>query len=469
MRERLMDSAQRAWLYWTDGIWQDSRTSFKVNFLKALNISIYSFLNKDLQNKACALTYRTTLAIVPALAMLFAIGRGFGFQKIIKEELFKMFPAQGSFIEYALRFVDGYLGQSSEGIFVGVGLLFLLWTLISLISNVEDTFNNIWGVTQGRSFWRKITDYTAMLLILPVLMICGGGINVFMSSTLQSLFDFEFMTPVIGCLFELASWVFTWLFFAGVFILIPNTRVKIPNALLAGMITGTAFMILQWLFVSGQLYVTKYNAIYGSFAFLPLMLLWAQLTWMIVLCGALICYSSQNIFLYAFSTQVKDISHAYSRKVTMAVATLIVQRFQASQPPLTRHEITAMTDIPPKLLTYVLGNLMRAGIINRVAVDLKKELYGYQPAVDPSILTVGYVRRSLNNLGRDNFIPDFNLRFKDVVTTVSRLDANFDKEASGILLGSLNISPDVVEDAHPEESQQERDDNAETDNGNPYI
>ena len=447
LRVRFRSWAEGAWAYWTDGIWQDTRTTFRVNLLKTLNISINSFLDTNLQNKACALSFRTTLALVPACAMLFAIARGFGFQKLLEQEIEHALPGQHTTLEYILQLTDSYLSQSSEGLFVGIGIVFLVWMLISLLSNVEQAFNLIWGVKQNRSFWRKITDYTAMLLILTILMICGGGIAVFMSSTLQSMFQFEFMTPVITVLLEVASWVFTWLFFAGVFILIPNTKVKIPNALMAGVLTGTAFLVLQWLFVSGQLYVTKYNAIYGSFAFLPLLLLWLQLTWMSILGGALICYSSQNIFMYAFSTQVSNITHSYLRKVEIAVTTLIVRRFVESQIPLTRHQLAALTEIPPRLLSDVLDHLMRAGIINRMVLDIRKEDYGYQPAVEPSLLTVGYVRQRLNNIGRDNFIPHFEDRFASVVKTVDNLSARFDKAADAVPLTSLKIESSAFMDA----------------------
>ena len=164
-----------------------------------------------------------------------------------------------------------------------------------------------------------------MLLILPVLMICGGGLNMFLSSTLQRLLDFSFMTPILSVIFELGSFVFTCLFFAATFIMIPNAKVKFQNALLAGLFTGIGFTVLQWLFVTGQLYVAKYNAIYGSFSFLPLFMLWMQLVWVIVMIGALLCYASQNIFQFTFSDKISNISHSYSDKVTLAIAQLLLR------------------------------------------------------------------------------------------------------------------------------------------------
>ena len=162
------------------------------------------------------MTYRTMLAIVPALALMLAIARGFGIQNILQQELYRLFPAQRVAIQYAMNFVDSYLAQTSEGIFVGVGIVFLLYTLISLISNVEDSFNLIWGQKAGRSIWRKLSDYTAMLLILPVLMLCASGISILLSSTLNTLFNFSFMTPVISAALEGASMLMTFLFFTAV-------------------------------------------------------------------------------------------------------------------------------------------------------------------------------------------------------------------------------------------------------------
>ena len=135
--------------YSTSGVWSDTRRNWKVNLMKTANLSVRSFLNADLQNRAASLTYQTLLAIVPALALLFAICRGFGFQNLVESQLFSSFPAQSKALATALKFVDSYLAQSSEGIFVGIGIIFLLWTLISLISNVEDAFNKICGIPQG--------------------------------------------------------------------------------------------------------------------------------------------------------------------------------------------------------------------------------------------------------------------------------------------------------------------------------
>ena len=308
---RLIVKLRHFYEYVTEGVWSDMRRSRWVTFTKTVNLSVRSFLNADLQLRAAALTYQTILALVPALALVFAICRGFGFQNLIQTQLFNSFPAQQQALATGLKFVDSYLAQSSEGIFVGIGIVFLLWTLISMMSNVEDSFNTIWGGIPGRTFWRKCTDYTAIFLLLPVLMICSSGITVFMSTTIRNSVQWEFLSTGIMRLLDLSSVVLVWFFFAGTYMLIPNTRVKFKNAFPAGVLAGTGFLILQWLFVSGQIYVTRYNAIYGSFSFLPLLLIWIQLVWLITLSGAVFCYSSQNILAYSFNSEIEHISEEY--------------------------------------------------------------------------------------------------------------------------------------------------------------
>lgn len=439
LAERVTAFAMRLWNYWTDGIWADNRQKWWVNLLKTLNICVKSFTDTDLQTQACAMTYRTVLAIVPALALLLAIGRGFGFNDFISQELFQIFPGQEQAIAEALKFVDGYLSTASEGIFVGIGILFLLYTLYSLIDSVESTFNKMWGVSQSRSIWHKITDYTAMMFILPVIMICAGGLSLFVTSTIQNMFDFEFMTPIKGVFIDLASWVLTWVFFGAAYKLIPNTKVKFANALVSGVIAGSAFKVLQWLFVSGQLYVTRYNAIYGSFAFLPLLLLWIQLTWVITLTGALICYSSQNIFLYALSTKVSRISPSYRRKVTVAVMAMVVQRFTRGLPPLTVQEIAAEGELPPRLVSDILVKLIDAGLLVRTVPDMRRDEVGYQPAVEPAQITVGAVFRKLANLGDSDFITAFSHRYSTLSEEVDLSEERGYEYGDSVLIASIPV------------------------------
>lgn len=253
---------------WT-GVWKETRDNGKIRAIKVMNLSVRSFFDSDLQYKSMALTYSTVLAIVPALALIFAIGRGFGFQNMLEDELFKAFPAQRQGIEFALKFVDSYLKEASQGLFVGIGIIFLLWTLISLLSNIEGVFNLIWDVKRDRSMYQKVTDYISICLMVPILMICSSGISIFSSTVVQDDEHFAFLTPLVNLALEASPVVLAFLAFSLSFYLIPNTKVQFKYAAISGGICAIFFQILQLLFVNGQIYVSKYNAIYGSFAFLP--------------------------------------------------------------------------------------------------------------------------------------------------------------------------------------------------------
>lgn len=424
---RLLEWGKEKYAYCYEGVWRDTRKGWKINCVKVLNLSVRSFLSSDLQTKACALTYQTLLAIVPMLALLFAIARGFGFQEMIEAELLHYFPSQHKALTMAFGFVDSYLGQASEGIFVGVGIVFLLYTLLSLLLNVEASLNMIWNVESGRSLWRKMTDYLAIFLVLPVLMVCAGGLSLMMTTTIQSIMPYDFMQPAIKCLVDIGSYFFTALFFAGVYLLIPNAKVKVVNALIAGVCVGVAFHLLQWVFLSGQMYVSKYNAIYGSFSFLPLMFIWLQLVWLITLIGAVLCYASQNAGQYSFYRDVEKISFVYRRKVVLAVMAIISKRFVEMKVPLTVSEISATYGLPIALVREIVNQLLRINLI--VQIERRDEFSesALQPAVEVSHLTVGEIIRRLQTDGSNDFIPDFSSRFGSVTALAEKVtDAMID-------------------------------------------
>lgn len=438
---RLTAWALRQWNYCSEGVWTDTRRSWRVRLIKTLNLSVRSFLDRDLQSQAAAMTFKTVLAIVPALALLFAIGKGFGFQNLIQNELARFFPVQSDAVEATFTFVDSYLASANEGIFVGVGIVFLLYTLISLLGSVEDSFNLIWGIKRGRTIGRKITDYTAILLILPVMLLCSSGITVFMSSLLQTALPFKIITPLISGVVDFIGVLLGWLFFAGTYTLVPNTHVKFKNAFIAGILAGTGFIILQWLFVTGQIYVTRYNAIYGSFAFLPLLLLWLQLVWLITLAGGVLCYASQSIYEFSFSTEIARISPDYRLRIILGVMLIAVKRREQGHRPIDESMISSTYGLPISLITKAVNDLVDVGLLERVLVtdDTDAPSRGIAPALDTDTITLGLILRRLANNGTHSFIPDFGTRFRSVNDTVDRLQAGITPAADSILLRDLSL------------------------------
>lgn len=404
----LRDQARRfaSWYYYCIGnVWKDQRPVWYVNLIKTINLTVSSYLDKNIQSRASSLTYSTLLAIVPALALMFAVARGFGFQDAIIGELHYIFPSQGTMIDAATKFVDSYLAAASGGVFVGVGIVLLLWTLISLLRNIEMTFNHIWGVKRGRSPYRMVTDYITIIIVLPILMICSSGISLVMSSFMQNTVGLgSMLSPLLRIVLDVAPWILACLFFAGMYVLIPYTKVKFKYALISGTICGLLFQLVQYVFVSGQMYVSKYNAIYGSFSFLPLFLIWLYLTWLICIAGVVLTYAAQNIFRFSYLSQVAQISSSYKDEIVMYVVLVLVKRFEEGNPPYTKHRLMESHNLPIRLVNDIIDKLVDAGILSMV-LDGTGE-HAYQPARNLTEMTVEDFMRTYHNIGISNFIPE---------------------------------------------------------------
>ncbi|MCQ2287673.1 MAG: YihY/virulence factor BrkB family protein [Muribaculaceae bacterium] len=410
-RQSLASLAMRAYRYCTHDVWNIEGSGKLHKIVKAANLAIRCFFNQEVQERACALTYRTVLALVPALAMLFAIARGFGFQNLIHGQLIGYLPSQRKALEQALTFVDRYLEHASEGAFVGIGLLVLLYTLVMLMGNVESTFNKIWGLEHGRPLYRKVTDYTALFVFIPVLMICSAGISLMLTSMGQHLLPLA-LSPVLHFMLDCVPLVLVWLMFTFAFWLIPHTKVSFRYALISGVVFGSLFFLLQWVFVRGQILVSGYNAIYGSFAFLPLLLFWMQLSWMLVLLGTVMTYSLQNIygFNYSHHEDVNTISTAYLDEITIMSLALIVKRFENGQPPMGKAQLSGDEyNIPIHLANRIIDRLLKTGLITEVRTDDGDE--AFLPAFTIEQMTLHNVKQRLSTLGSNRFLTVADRKF----------------------------------------------------------
>lgn len=430
LRTRIISEIEFLWT----GVWRSPSNTSWIRIVKVLNLSVRTFLNKDLQSRAMALTYSTVLAIVPAFAMLFAIARGFGLQNIISKELYAFFPSQSKAVETAMRFVDSYLEQASQGLFVGVGIIFLLWTIISLLGNIEVAFNKIWDVKRQRTFYRKITDYTSICLLIPILMVCSAGVSLFMSTDLAQRLGI--ISQVINVTLDMAPFLLSVLAFTLSFLLIPNTKVQFRYALLSGVVCGIAFGLLQYLFMSGQIYVSKYNAIYGTFAFLPLLLIWLQLSWLILMFGCLLAYSAQNVFSYNYTDDITNVSDRYLRQMALVAMAIIICRHRDGLQPQTVTAMSSDYDIPLRLLTMIIEKFSRCGIIYTVVTS--EDTLAIAPAVEGSSFTIADLYEKINNVGQSDFVPGFARRYGNALKIIDDLN-NRNPIGKDVLVGDLPV------------------------------
>ncbi|MFT3992662.1 MAG: YihY/virulence factor BrkB family protein [Dysgonomonas sp.] len=412
------------------------RSSRKIglyNIIKAFILAIRNIDSSQLNTRAAALTYSTLLSIIPLLAVLFAIARGFGFQNIVQSQLFEYFEGQEAVLEKAMAFIDKSLEYAQGGVFLGIGIVLLLYTVVNLLSNVEDNFNIIWNVKKGRTYYRMFTDYLALFLIAPIFLVCSAGVSIILNSTVD-LFFIDFALSII---LKLIPFVVTILLFTFFYIYIPNTKVKFSAALFAGIFTGICFQIFQLLYINGQIWISKYNAIYGSFAALPLLLLWLQLSWFICLFGVQLSFAYQNVNKFNFEYETNNISRRYKDFILLLITTLIVKRFAVGESPYTADELSEKYKIPTKLTSDLLYILQEVNIITETR-SKDDRIPAFIPAIDINLITVDYLFNKIDLYGSEDFIVDTETEFKEEWNTILEIrNAIREKKEDNTLLKDL--------------------------------
>lgn len=387
------------------GIWKDfsrkpRHTRFAVATLRMLILAIERFTTKRIIDSAAALTYSTLLAIVPILAVVFAIARGFGFNKYIEEWFRGVLSSQPQAADTIVGFVNSYLIHTQSGIILGIGLVFMLWTVTILIRNIELAFNRIWQVKKPRSFFRTVTDYMGMFILAPIIIVVTSGVSIFVVSFANEKEGFELLAPMVRRLWDLTPYVLMSAVFIALYVFMPNTKVKLRCAIGPGILAGVAMQGLQLFYIHSQIWVSSYNAIYGSFAALPLFMLWVQISWNICLFGAELCYTSQNMEESAFRTETYEISPRYRLIMSMMLMSHICRRFEKGEKPYTALELKLKTNIPIRVAQELLYELTNMHMVSEVTSDEKGEESVYQPAEDLARLSVGLLIERYESAGK---------------------------------------------------------------------
>ena len=401
----------QSWLqFLTDGIWritEDEVTPVRKRLyscVKIIYLSVDQFLNDRIPVRASALTYSTLLSIIPILALLFAIARGFGFDALMEEQIKSGVMSQQS--ELIFSWVNSYLQHAQSGIFIGIGLIMLLFTILMLIDNIERSFNAIWQVKRPRTVFRQITDYFSMLLLLPLLIVISSGLTIFMTTYVKDLETFLLLGPMLKFLVRLIPYALTWGMFIGLYVFMPNTSVKLKHAWFPGILAGSAFQAFQYFSVNSQIWISNYNAIYGSFAAIPMFLLWTQISWTICLFGAQMSYISQNLPSFSFGKETARISRRYHDFFCTVILSAICKRFEDEQTPYTAEELSKEHKIPIRLTKNILYELTDIRLLYETFSDDKEGSVRYLPGMDINQLTVGVLIEKLDEAGAENFKID---------------------------------------------------------------
>ena len=368
------------------------------NTVKVVVIAVRTFLDDKVMTKAAALTYSTLFAIVPILALIFAVARGFGFENIVTGLIQKGLAEDNDTLTSVMQFIDGYMQYVSSGAFIGIGLLFLLFSVYSLADGIETNLNGIWHVKQNRGMGRKITDYFSLILLIPIGIICLSGMSVLTSKILSRMEGFLLLGGFVQFLIIALPYLVAGFILTGFYMFMPNTKVKFSHAIIPGFIAGCLFQILQNLYFDGQLTLSSYNQIYGGFAALPLFLFWLNISWAIILFGCELAYVSQNNDSFNYFKEPDKISRRHEDFYCLMVMSCICKRFDKHLPALNRKELASELHIPIRYVISSLDMLVEAGLLETVLQSDEREP-AYVPSTDPTKITVVFVLSRINNTG----------------------------------------------------------------------
>ena len=400
---------------WTEAfnrvIWQTRRGErpavqwLPIRLVRTALLSVNHFNRHGGALRASALTFYSLLSLVPVAAMVFGIAKGFGFEKRLQQELLEKFAAQQEVMTRVIEFAQNMLANTRGGIIAGVGITVLFWSVIKVLGNIENAFNHIWAV-RPRNRVRKLTDYLSIMLIGPVLVIMSSSVTVYITSRVSDISGrfalLQMAGPVIYVALKLLPYALIWILFTLVYMIMPNTRVRLDSALLAGILAGTAFQILQAAYIHFQIFVAKYNAIYGSFAALPLFLVWLQTSWLIVLFGGEISHAYQNAERLDLLDSDKRMSIFETKLLALTICRHVVDTFRRGSPPQTTSRIADSLSISPEVVQRLADLLVEAGILVRIDAD-EDDDKPLQPARNIDALTVSVVMNALEEAARKRY------------------------------------------------------------------
>lgn len=432
--------------YLTEDIWHiplgelPKRKSFLIREIRIIVLAFKGFAEDKVQLRASALTFNTLLSIVPIVALAFGIAQGFGFDKRLETEIINNFQGHETVMLYVLDLARGFFDNIEPGLMAAVGLSILIWSVMQVLSHIEKSFNHIWQIKKSRPWGRKFADYLSIMLIAPVFLILSGSLTVMISSMIETvsvkITVVNSLKPAIIYLLKFSQFFVMWIVFTLLYLVMPNTRVKFRSAFVAGLIAGTMFQIVQIIYIDFQVGVSKYNAIYGSFAAFPLFIIWMQLSWLIVLLGAEISFANQNVKKYEFESESLKISPEQQRILMLVILNIIVKRFINGDTPLSSSQIAEQLKLPVRLSREIIYNLSEAGVLTEISTDSKRESI-YQPGIDPAKLTLHFVLSKLDKIGTGDVPVQKNTQYRNLEKIMQSVSERLKESEENSLIGEI--------------------------------
>ena len=433
MFKKIFEFYSKAVTFITRDIWRAgtaNRTGGKAFWTKQLKIFLVSLKEFDKNNvnvQASSLTFYLMMTIVPIVAMVFAISKGFGIDEQLIDRLNETFPNQHDVVNTVLEFADSTIKNARGGLLAGIGFIVMLWSSMNMIVQIEECFNAIWKAKSRRSWSRRFADYLSVMLVVPVLLFLSTSLTVTFKYYLSSVTDeIPVLREITPLIFNLIPYMLVWILFVVLYMVMPNVKVRFAPALIAGIIAGTAFQLVEQFYFYSQISISKYNAIYGSLAAIPLFLLFAKISWQIVLFGAELSFAYQNIENYDLEIDSETLSNRNKVVLSLYVMECIVKNFAVGRPPKNSSQLASDLGLSIRAVNVAVSDLIRCGMLSEVrAVDDRE--YAYQPSMDIHRITIGSVLENLDNSGEGAITQQILPDMERIYAILQKVTKNFDE------------------------------------------
>ncbi|MDX1971061.1 MAG: YihY/virulence factor BrkB family protein, partial [Candidatus Sumerlaeia bacterium] len=452
---------------------------YGVNFLRILTLSIQHFFLNKCMLRASALTFYTMLSIVPMVAVALGIAKGFGMDQVFQQQLESLFPStpaptkedkdfskpskpipvdspkvSDSITTSSTKvtttnadeqstktlsigatitdFAERQLAITNGGLVAGIGIIFLFFTVIRMIGNIEESLNAIWNVKEERSLARKLSDYLSLIIFSPIVLIMSSSLNILLSQQKDKLIEsipiLSFLNRPAEIALKSVPLLLIIMLLSFIYAYLPNKKVRLIPAVMGGIVAGLALQFFQLFYIFFQKEVSNYGAIYAGLAALPLFMFYLQMTWSLLLFGAEVSFAAQNSGNLEYQGKINNVSDEHRAQVALAICAEVVRTFMAGQRGPTGYELSLILATPERYVNQVIQDLLECQVLSVLAPDADNQIR-YAPALDTGKLTVNLVLQRLNALGTSD-VPLVNN------TVVQRIRESLgvltqDTEASG--------------------------------------
>jgi len=413
--------------------------AFSMKCLRIILLAFRGFIRDNCQKTASVLTYYSLLNVVPVVAVAFAMAKGFGLQKLVERQILEMAAKanwQENITTQIISFSHNLLEQAKGGLIAGVGVILLLWTVISIMGKIEESFNEIWEIKKPRTLIRKFSDYLAIMILAPVLLIISSSATVLVASQVKVIVNkiavLGVFSKVILLLLNLLPYASIWVLLTTLYLVMPNTRIPVRSAVLGGVTAGTIAQIVQWIYIKFQIGVASYGAIYGSFAALPLFLGMLQTSWMIVLFGAEIANANEHYETYGFHPDYSRLSISSKKILMLRVFHLLTKKFSLGEKPLSARQIAQVLEIPVRLVRQFLLELIEVGLVVETATGGKSGGVGFQPGRTIENITVKFALDEYEKFGTTKIPDDQSDESTKLIKYLKEISETIEKSPSNV-------------------------------------